>query len=96
MINVYDVHGANLAPISTAKLFMNGRSQALRLPAEFRFENCDQVYIRRDEQTGDIIISKRPNSWDGFFALADALPAKEVDDCLDHRDNDIEDERDIF
>ena len=31
----------------TAKLFMNGRSQAVRLPAEFRFEG-DEVEIRRD------------------------------------------------
>jgi len=37
----------------TAKLFSNGRSQALRLPAEFRFEG-DEVSIRRDPATGPI------------------------------------------
>ena len=42
-----------------AKLFMNGRSQAVRLPAKYRFD-CDEVYIRKDEKTGDIIISKKP------------------------------------
>jgi antitoxin VapB len=50
----------------TAKIFLNGRSQAVRLPAEFRFEGSD-VFIRRDERTGDVILSRRPPDWDGFF-----------------------------
>jgi antitoxin VapB len=54
----------------TAKLFRNGRSQALRLPAEYRFEGSE-VYIRRDPETGDIILSRRPESWQEFFELAD-------------------------
>jgi len=54
----------------TAKLFRNGRSQALRLPAEYRFEGSE-VYIRRDPGTGDVIISRRPESWQDFFELAD-------------------------
>lgn len=41
----------------TAKLFTNGRSQAVRLPAEFRFEG-DEVLIRKDEKTGDVILSE--------------------------------------
>lgn len=52
----------------TAKLFTTGRSQAVRLPAEFRFEG-KEVYIRRDPESGDVILSKRPSSWDGLFAL---------------------------
>jgi antitoxin VapB len=32
--------------MATAKLFMNGRSQAVRLPREFRFPG-DQVRVRR-------------------------------------------------
>jgi antitoxin VapB len=36
----------------TAKVFMNGRSQAIRLPAAFRFEE-KEVFIRRDVNTGD-------------------------------------------
>ena len=46
----------------TAKLFKNGRSQAVRLPAQFRFEG-DEVFIRRDRETGDVILSKRPTNW---------------------------------
>lgn len=51
-----------------AKLFRNGRSQAVRLPAHYRFEGAE-VFVRRDPATGDVILSRRPESWDGFFAL---------------------------
>ena len=52
----------------TAKLFLNGRSQAVRLPAEFRFAGRE-VFIRQDQTTGDVILSRRPESWDSFFKL---------------------------
>ena len=53
-----------------AKLFRNGASQAVRLPADFRFEG-NEVYATRDEQTGDVVLSKRPGAatWEDFFAL---------------------------
>lgn len=56
----------------TAKLFRNGRSQAVRLPSEFRFEGSE-VFIRRDPATGNVILSRRPDSWQDFFELADSL-----------------------
>lgn len=56
----------------TAKLFRNGRSQAVRLPAEFRFLGSE-VYVRRDPSTGDVILSRRPESWQDFFDLVDSL-----------------------
>ena len=52
----------------TAKLFYTGRSQAVRLPRQFRFEG-DEVFIRRDPLTGDVVLSRRPDSWEGFRAL---------------------------
>lgn len=53
----------------TARLFSNGGSQAVRLPAEFRFDG-DLVYVRRDSLTGDVILSSRPrSSWREFMAL---------------------------
>jgi antitoxin VapB len=60
-------------PNRTAKLFVNGGSQAVRLPAEFRFDASDEVYIRRDAVTGDVILSARRSSkaWVDFFALRD-------------------------
>lgn len=56
----------------TAKLFRNGRSQAVRLPADFRFSGSE-VYVRRDPATGDVILSRRPDSWQDFFDLVDGL-----------------------
>jgi antitoxin VapB len=54
----------------TAKLFKNGASQAVRLPAEFRFEGSE-VYATRDETTGDVVLSSRPGEkvWAEFFDL---------------------------
>ena len=52
--------------VQTAKIFMNGRSQAVRLPAEFRFEERE-VFIRRDPSTGDLILSRKPDNWSDFF-----------------------------
>lgn len=58
--------------MQTAKLFANGRSQAVRLPVEFRFEGSE-VFIRRDPLTGDVILSSRTGwtSWDEFLAQRD-------------------------
>ena len=41
----------------TAKLFMNGRSQAVRLPKEFRFEG-DEVIIHKEKIR--VILSPKP------------------------------------
>jgi len=53
----------------TAKLFVTGRSQAVRLPRDYRFEG-DEVFIRRDPQTGDVVLSRKPDGWEGVLALA--------------------------
>lgn len=67
----------------TAKLFTNGGSQAVRLPAEFRFTSTE-VYIRKDLKTGDVILTEKPQNWDDFFAARDAAAAAgELDDLLD-------------
>ena len=65
-----------------AKLFTNGRSQAVRLPAEFRFPaEVDEVYVRRDEHTGDVILSTQPRSpWSQFMALRAQLGQRPVPD----------------
>ena len=52
----------------TAKLFRNGRSQAVRLPSDYRFEGSE-VFVRRDPATGDVILSRRPESWEDYFEL---------------------------
>jgi antitoxin VapB len=65
----------------TAKLFKNGKSQAVRLPMSFRFEG-KEVCIRRDEETGDVILSRKPESLTEFFAFARALKADIPEDFL--------------
>ena len=50
-----------------AKLFANGRSQAVRLPAAYRFDT-KEVFIRQDPATGDVILSRKPATWDDFLA----------------------------
>lgn len=53
-----------------ARVFMSGRSQHVTIPAEFRF-TVDEVFVRRDEATGDLILSPALPSWDEIFAAAD-------------------------
>lgn len=77
----------------TAKLFSNGRSQAVRLPAEFRFEGRE-VFIRRDTATGDVILSRRPESWESFFELR--REAKVPDEFMADRKNEVPQKRDLF
>ena len=69
----------------TAKIFLNGRSQAVRLPAQFRFEE-EEVYVRRDEATGDVILSRNPGNWDEFFKMRNTLEIPR--DFLSDRDMD--------
>lgn len=71
--------------LMTAKLFMNGRSQAVRLPKDFRFDG-DEVYISRDEVTGNVILSKKPlktNDWDEVFQAIGTLTEDDVAGFLD-------------
>lgn len=82
----------------TVKLFKNGRSQAVRLPAEFRFEG-KEVFIRRDEKTGDVILSRRPESWEEFFRLRDeAMKAdpRAFEEFLAERKDEAPQKRELF
>ena len=57
-----------LTTAPTAKLFMHGRSQAVRLPKEFRFGGTE-VYVRR--QGDEVVLSSRPRA--SVQSLIDAL-----------------------
>jgi antitoxin VapB len=66
-----------------AKLFINGRSQAVRLPSIYRFDTRE-VFIRQDPDTGDVILSRKPENWDDFFV---ALKAADIpEDFLSEKD----------
>lgn len=83
---------------ATAKLFMNGRSQAVRLPAEFRFEGTE-VNIRRDPGTGDVVLSQKPQktgAWDEFFAALAAVDPNELEGFLEDRNQGVHERDDPF
>ena len=50
--------------MDTARLFRNGRSQAVRLPKEFRFEG-DRVYVKRVGNA--VVLLPYSGSWEGLF-----------------------------
>ncbi len=76
-----------------AKLFVTGRSQAVRLPREYRFEG-KEVFIRRDPVTGDVVLSRKPENWQGF--LERAAEAKAPADFMADREDQPAPEREIF
>ena len=65
----------------TAKRFTTGRSQAVRLPLEFRFDVAE-VYIRHDPVTGDVVLSRKPTDWQG---LIDVVKLNAEEDLLIER-----------
>lgn len=65
----------------TAKIFATGRSQAVRLPLEFRFD-VPEVFIRHDPVTGDVVLSRKPTDWQG---LLDVVALNQDDDLLIER-----------
>ncbi len=74
--------------IKIAKIFMNGRSQAVRLPKEYRFDT-DEVYITK--QGKNIIISAKEPTWDEFFDSKSAFD----NDFLYDRNDDSPQDRDF-
>lgn len=49
--------------MQTARVFRNGRSQAIRLPKDFRVDS-DEVYLKKTPE-GFLVISRDP--WEIFF-----------------------------
>ena len=76
--------------MTIAKLFMNGRSQAVRLPKEFRFEDEDEVMIKR---MGDVVMLIPKNKWEDI--LVNALQSFPKDVEFDRVDNHPETGREI-
>ena len=74
-----------------AKVFQNGRSQAIRIPKECRVDS-DEVYI---EKIGDrlIIKPKHKDKWDSFF---DNLDTAHTNDFLTSREQLEVQQRDMF
>ena len=64
----------------TAKIFMNNRSQAVRLPKEFQFATSE-VFIRR--QGNDVILSARPTDWSAYLASGPVASKEFMEDVED-------------
>jgi antitoxin VapB len=67
-----------MAQIEKAKVFTTGRSQAVRIPAAYRFKS-KEVYIHQNPNTGDITLSEHPQrkSLQEIFAALDEAIALE-------------------
>ena len=61
-----------------AKVFMSGRSQAVRLPKAYRFD-CDEVEITRE---GDAVVlrPKKAEPWANLMAALEGFSAEDYDD----------------
>ena len=82
-----------MATTSKARVFMSGRSQAVRIPVEYRFKS-EEVFIRRDERDGSLILSEAPGSWQEVFAALDDVGVP--DDFLADRKQEPSQRRDQF
>ena len=56
--------------MATAKVFWSGRSQAVRLPKEFRV-NTQELTIRREGKT--LILEQKPADWDWLAEIQQGL-----------------------
>ncbi len=74
--------------METAKLFENGRSQAVRLPKKFRFAG-DEVYVRKVGQA--VVLMPKESAWEIFM---DGVSSFTEDFFADGRDSGVNTVRD--
>lgn len=72
--------------METARLFRNGRSQAVRLPREFRFEG-ERVYVKRVGNA--VVLLPYEDSWRGLFESLERFSG----DFMQEREQPAEQER---
>lgn len=76
------------------KLFKNGKSQAVRLPIAYRFDT-EQIFLSKNPETGDVILSRKPMNWDFFLEKLKTL-AVDSDFLSEEERNQIPQNRDPF
>ncbi len=72
-MDIIDIYQSASECVKKAKLFANGRSQAVRLPKEFRFAGTE-VFI---ERRGDEVVltpADADNRWARFHAAVGSAP----------------------
>jgi antitoxin VapB len=63
-----------------AKIFMNNRSQAVRLPKDFQFQ-AQEVFIRKEGS--EVVLSPRPFDWTSYLTEAPVASAGYMEDVED-------------
>lgn len=95
-----------MADVKIARLSQTNAGQVVQLPEGFTFDG-DEVYATRDEDTGDVTLSRRQgeNVYVDFIAYRDSLNisdeeadefAKIMDEIVADRSNHIPDARGVF
>jgi len=79
--------------METAKIFWSGRSQAVRLPKEFRFDT-DEVRIRR--QGNRIILEPIAKDWNWLDAIVGPVDDDFVNAANEQPDDQKRDSLDFF
>jgi len=54
--------------MKTAKIFKNGKSQAVRLPKEFKFQG-NEVYVKRIGR--NVLLIPKDDPWESFISSLD-------------------------
>jgi antitoxin VapB len=86
-IHVYTTCIYEVFPVTTAKVFRSGNSQAVRLPKEFRFKAKEVEVFRRGDE---VVLREKPANLAYAFELLMSLP----DDLeLPDREKDLPQER---
>ena len=75
--------------MQTAKIFINGRSQAVRLPKDFRFSGND-VFIKKIGKM--VVLLPKDDPWSSLVKSLDQF----TDDFMDNRDQPNQDSREKF
>ena len=75
--------------MQTAKIFVNGRSQAVRLPKEFRFAEND-VFIKKIGKM--VVLLPKNDPWSSLVNSLDQF----TDDFMENREQPDQDHRDSF
>ena len=75
--------------MNTAKLFKNGKSQAVRLPKQFKFKGSE-VYIKRIGR--NVILIPKDDRWESLMSSLD----KFSDDFMADRDQSVLDKREVL
>ena len=75
--------------MNTAKLFKNGKSQAVRLPKQFKFEGTE-VYIKRIGR--NVVLMPKDDPWESLISSLDDFS----DDFMVKREQPLFDKRKVL